>query len=139
MATARIKIEAESIGDVHYYRAHGLMLDGTLDKSFWATQPDSVIGKTAKIFHYETSFELELGRHTIEYGVSEFVGQWSAKIYINDRLMAQGVTDVDSHLIGTFVIGPMGKAFPLKIPILNISVLRFPPILSIMKGRMGFG
>lgn len=138
MADVKIRIESKAIDDA-YFRSHGMAVDETLDKQFWSSQSNLVIGTAGKSFSYEVSLELEPGRHTIEYGVSAWVGTWDATIHVNDTVAAQGITDVNSHLVASFVVGPMGKAFPLKIPVLNIGILRFPSVLSMMRGRMRIG
>ena len=97
MVRVKVKIESRAIGDP-YLRYHGLAVDEDLPGDFWVSKPHTVIGVTGRYFTFEREFDLPPGVHTLEYGVSCFVGCWLATIYIDGREIAEEEVRVDRHL-----------------------------------------
>jgi len=138
-----IKVLSVSEGDP-YPRFHGMAINSHLDAQFWNTQPANKIGVAGKTFSYQKVVNLSSGRHTVEYGVSTWVGKWNAEIYVNDSLIVKSEVTVENignnqYPSGTFLIGPMGeKVIPLKIPVIGIGgniISKFPPIFKMSKIR----
>ena len=104
MAQVRIRIEADPVNDP-WWRYHGKDIDDPLDKCFWETEPDKVIGTTRswEPFRHSQTVDLPPGEHYVEYGNSADAGYyWKARIYINDELKAEGNVDRHNHLKATF-------------------------------------
>ena len=136
MTSIAVKIVSKTETDP-YPRYHGMCVDDKLDPNFWTTQTKYNLGiNWGPSFSCEKSFDLSPGRHTIEYGVSCWVGKWTAEIYVNGALIMSGDVTVPNWLSGTFVIGPMGTVLPVKIPVLNTSMFlaKFPPITQSKSG-----
>lgn len=136
MAKVTIVVDATAVDDA-YARFHGKAIDSTLDSRFWETQPDKVIGISATSFHHEQTVELKAGRHTVEYGVSAFVGLWNARITVNGKEIASGTVTVDKHIVGSFLLGPgliIPILIPLQTPLLKMKLLTFPPLLKRFMG-----
>lgn len=105
-----IRIESEPTTD-RYLRSHAKVIDGTLDNTgHWQeTQPEYFIGFQARLFTHEQEVDLPAGRHSIEYAASGYVPDhaWHAKIYVNDKLVAEGDVGRRTHLKSYFAIGPL--------------------------------
>mgnify|MGYP001069777684 CR=1 FL=1 len=132
MPKVQVVIDATAVDDP-YLRYHGKAVDGTLNTSFWDTQPENNIGKATSVFHHEQTIDLRPGRHTIEYGVSSYKGYWSAKITVNGKEITSGDTTASKHLTGSFLLGPgflLPVILPLQIRMLKIRMLTFPPVLG---------
>ena len=117
MISLKIVIESQPVGALEPARIiqgpppppppaetrHGKAIDQVLDKNFWETQPEKVIGVSGSTLHHEEEVDLKFGRHIIEYGVS--AGVWTATITIDGKTI--GVADVtkDKHLRVRFFVG----------------------------------
>lgn len=127
-----VRIESEPTTD-SYLRAHARAIDATLDNTgHWQnTQPNYFIGFKARKFTYKEEVDVSPGRHSIEYAVSGYVPNyaWHAKVYINDKLMAEGDVGRKTHLKRYFMIGPFAlKVLPLLgvIPIIRPTLTPTP-------------
>ena len=133
-----IRIESAPTTDF-YLRAHAKAVDGALDDTgHWQeTQPEYFIGFYGGAFTHEQKVDLRAGRHSIEYAASGYTPKgvlkldyaWHAKIYVNDKLIAEGDVgrEASTHLKGYFAIGPLAlKALPmlgiLPIPSMIVGV-----------------
>jgi hypothetical protein len=107
----KIRVESTPTTDT-WWRYHGLAVDQPLNEDFWISQPEKVIGVSPpQPFTYEAELDLAPGKHTVEYATSGYVPDyaWHAKIYVNDKLVAEG--DVgrakENHLKAEFTVeGP---------------------------------
>jgi len=139
----KIVIAATAVGDP-YSRFHGKAIDETLNTDFWVSQTYTILRTATGTLHHEQTVDLKAGRHTVEYGVSCFVGKWVAKITANGKEIASGDITIDKHLVGSFLLGPgflLPILIPLQIPILKARVLTFPPVLKgfLSKGKSNPG
>jgi len=120
MVNVRIKIESEATTD-KYVRAHAKSVDKPLDKSgrWQETQPDNFLGFATGSFTHEQVVDLKPGRHYVEYAVSGYVPDyaWHAKIYINDKLIAEGDVGRKTHLKAKFIVG-VKRIWVLPSPLL---------------------
>jgi len=133
MTTIKVASKPDKAG----FRFHGMCVDDKLNQDFWVSQSQYKIGTSGGSFSYTKDVELSPGRHTVDYGVSTWVEKWAAEIYVNGTLMASGDITTDNKVLsGTFLVGPMGKAIPMKIPVLNTSMFlaKFPPITQSKSG-----
>lgn len=105
----KITIVVEPTTDV-YARYHAKAIDQPLDNTgHWNdTQPDTYLGIIAAKTTHEQTVDLPEGLHYVEYAVSGYVPSyaWRARIYVNDRLVADGLVGRDVHLKAEFAVGP---------------------------------
>ena len=94
-----------------YYRYHAVTIDNPIPTVFWKGEwydanEDKVT--TAKdSFHYEKTYKLSTGWHTLEYAVSNYLsdgGPWHAVINTNDRVVADEDTSVYDHIKVQFLV-----------------------------------
>ena len=121
MAKVTISIEASTTKDP-YARYHGKAVDQTLDTDFWITQREKIIGISpvnAKRFTHQQTLDLPPGNHTVEYGNSSMPGyEWTAKITVNGKTVAEGEVTRFKHIKGTFTIGaPPAPTIPSWLPL----------------------
>jgi len=74
-----------------WFRYHGLAIDQPLNSDFWRSQPEKIVGVTARYFTFTRTVDLESGKHYVIYGNSTTLkdGVWIAEIYINDKLVGR--------------------------------------------------
>jgi len=115
-----IRIESEATTD-KYVRAHAKSIDKPLDDTgHWQeTQPDYFLGYAGGSFTHEQTVELKPGWHYVEYAVSGYVPDyaWHAKIYLNDKLVAEGDVGRKTHLRVKFIVG-LRRLLTLPSPLL---------------------
>jgi len=127
MVQVRIRIEASTTVDP-YLRYHGKAVNQALNTDFWDTQPEKVIGTTFNSFSHEQTVDLPAGRHYIIYGNSSIEGyEWHARIYVNDRLVAEGDVHRRRQLRADFTV----EAPPVPMPSWTIPASIFLGIVTL--------
>jgi len=120
MVEVKIRIESVATTD-KYVRSHAKSVDEPLDDTgrWQETQPDKFLGFAAGSFTHEQVVDLKPGVHYVEYAASGYVPNyaWHAKIYINNKLIAEGDVGRKTHLKAKFIVG-LKRAWVLPSPLL---------------------
>jgi len=96
MVDVRIKVEAYTTKDP-YIRYGGMIIDKTLDRRWWETQPEAYTEPIRTAWIKEWVVDLPEGSHFVCIGVSTYPRyEWHMKIYVNDELKAEGDVAYDS-------------------------------------------
>jgi len=96
MVTVKIKVDAYTTKDP-YARHGGMIIDKTLERRWWETQPEAYDEIIAGSWSHEWTVDLTEGLHFVCIGVSTWPGyEWHLKIYVNGELKAEGDVAYDS-------------------------------------------
>lgn len=133
-----------------YPRYVGLSIDEPLEKGFYNTQPEKIIGIAFGKFKWEKEVELSPGRHTVQTGVSSWADyKWDTILKANGKVVAQGKTSASGHnyLSAAVIIGPGGRVAqtpkigsgipPIATNVINMVRIRGSGILSNIRAKLG--
>jgi hypothetical protein len=94
-----VTVSGQSINDTVVQRAFGLTFDQPLPFNFWTALPGSSIGTSYNgVFSFSQSYILLSGSHTLEVGVSAWVGYWRISVYVNGALVGQAIVNINTHV-----------------------------------------
>jgi len=112
--------------DDPWMRYYGLGIDQDLDPYFWRTQEH----KIRKVVWGSFADELEVPDRTkyVVVGVSAWVGKWRVKVYVNDRLVAEGYVAVPDAYPGSPGYLKASLAAPPPTPPTPPAVARAPVV-----------
>lgn len=94
MVRTDIKVDAYTDNDP-YIRYLGKAIDQILNRNFWDTQPENIVGLIYQRKIHEQTVDLPAGSHSVAVGVSAWDPYyWHVKVYINGRLKDEGDVSV---------------------------------------------
>lgn len=93
MVKKTIKIITKPETDI-YYRYHGLAINEVLSTDWHAWTSEQKIAVEGREFTYEKEYDFDFGKHTITYSNTGQIPKysWYTEIYINNKLVASGLT-----------------------------------------------
>ena len=108
----KIRIESRAVGD-RIPRYHGLSINRYPPPDFWRRMRHIIIGYVARELTYEQVLDLPPGGHIAYYIVSSPQwAPWRARILVNGRQVAEGITHAYRPLEGDFIVRETGETAP---------------------------